>query len=93
MITKEKWKKLQNQSVWDNAVKPLHDRISGTRNYIERMLSISLGKERVSEIMDKIDLGIIENATEMGIALEQCDRGQWAKNNINRARAERADEV
>lgn len=92
MSNSNKWKQLQKQAIWDNAVKPLCSMVNGTRNYIERILSISLGKERVNEIMEKIDYGIIVNATEMGIAIEQCELGQWAKNNINVARQERIDE-
>jgi len=83
-----KWKDMQNRSVWENCIIKQHDMIKGTRGDIERLLSISMGSGKVNRIMDKVDL-IIEIATEMGIDLARCNFDRKIKTNLYRAREER----
>lgn len=89
---KQAWKAMQNRSVWENSVLLDHDIIRGLEKDIIRLLSISNSNQRVNEVMNKIDL-IIEYATEMGMELEKCGCGKSARNNLYRAREERAREV
>ncbi len=90
MKAKKDWKKAQNQSVWENDIMVNYDIVKGLRNYVERRLSIAHGCAFVKDIMDKVDL-IIEYSAEMGGGLEKIGRGHCMRNNLNRAREERAN--
>lgn len=68
-----KWKQMQDRSVWENSVRPLLGIAMGTQASIIRILGISLKEDRLNYISDKLDLFAMV-CVELGMETQKSDK-------------------
>lgn len=85
------WKAMQDRSVWENSVKPLLGFAIGTKESIERLLSISVSEMRLNQVSSMLDT-LMWLLVELGMELQKSDKANEVMELIREMKEERMNE-